>query len=250
MRKRLLPSLNDRHVVVLLDRDTRHYLRRSADEEDRRLADRVVDRLRMLGTQINDTGHPPCASPVSRVIGYRSSKTQALHQIMSCEMEALGSRIRAVVISDFEKTSAVLSEVAHLLDEETGGAVAAFRTLLGDPRCNELDTVLLTGSSLLVDSDLVDALLGECRRWLRDRDKQVTLTSEDRGLFSVITGRGRDWCPRTYVEMITDQFQLGLTRCLVGTRGLLGEGWDANKINVLVDLSTVTTSMTVNQLRG
>ena len=110
--------------------------------------------------------------------------------------------------------------------------------------------VLLTGSSLLVDSDLMDALLGECRRWLRDRDKQVTLTSEDRGLFSVITGRGRDWCPRTYVEMITDQFQLGLTRCLVGTRGLLGEGWDANKINVLVDLSTVTTSMTVNQLRG
>ena len=34
------------------------------------------------------------------------------------------------------------------------------------------------------------------------------------------------------------------------TRALLGEGWDANKINVLLDLTTVTTSMTVNQLRG
>jgi hypothetical protein len=30
----------------------------------------------------------------------------------------------------------------------------------------------------------------------------------------------------------------------------LGEGWDASKINVLIDLTTVTTSMTVNQLRG
>ena len=250
MQKRLSPSLNDRHVVVLLDRFTRHYLRRSPDKEDRRLADRVVDRLRMLGTQITDTGHRPCASPVSRVIGYTSSKTQALHQIMACEMDALGDRIRAVVISDFEKTSAVSSEVAHLLDEEAGGAVAAFRTLLADPRCNELDPVLLTGSSLLVDSDLVEALVGECRQWLRDRNKQVALTYEHRGLFSVVTGGRRDWCPRTYVEMITDQFQLGLTRCLVGTRGLLGEGWDANKINVLVDLSTVTTSMTVNQLRG
>jgi hypothetical protein len=45
-------------------------------------------------------------------------------------------------------------------------------------------------------------------------------------------------------------FQRGITRCLVGTRGLLGEGWDANKINCLIDLTTVTTSMTVNQLRG
>src|SRR6185436_11158719 len=50
--------------------------------------------------------------------------------------------------------------------------------------------------------------------------------------------------------MITELFQRGVTRCLVGTRGLLGEGWDASKINVLIDLTSVTTSMTVNQLRG
>jgi hypothetical protein len=50
--------------------------------------------------------------------------------------------------------------------------------------------------------------------------------------------------------MVTELFQRGLTRCLVGTRGLLGEGWDANRINVLIDLTTVTTSMSVNQLRG
>jgi hypothetical protein len=50
--------------------------------------------------------------------------------------------------------------------------------------------------------------------------------------------------------MVTDLFQQGVTRCLVGTRGLLGEGWDATKVNVLIDLTTVTTSMTVNQLRG
>ena len=53
-----------------------------------------------------------------------------------------------------------------------------------------------------------------------------------------------------YVALITELFQRGLTRCLVGTRGLLGEGWDAHKINVLIDLTTVTTSMSVNQLRG
>ena len=50
--------------------------------------------------------------------------------------------------------------------------------------------------------------------------------------------------------MITELFQEGVTNCLVGTRGLLGEGWDASRINVLIDLTTVTTSMSINQLRG
>ena len=50
--------------------------------------------------------------------------------------------------------------------------------------------------------------------------------------------------------MITEFFQDGLTKCLVGTRGLLGEGWDASRINVLIDMTTVTTSMSINQLRG
>ena len=66
----------------------------------------------------------------------------------------------------------------------------------------------------------------------------------------MLTGSGEQWCPRVYVRMITDLFQRGVTRCLVGTRGLLGEGWDANKVNVLVNLASVTTSMSVNQLRG
>jgi hypothetical protein len=78
----------------------------------------------------------------------------------------------------------------------------------------------------------------------------VQLEGGEEAGFHVINGRGRDWCPRVYVALITDLFQRGLTKCLVGTRGLLGEGWDANKVNVLVDLTTVTTSMTVNQLRG
>ena len=66
----------------------------------------------------------------------------------------------------------------------------------------------------------------------------------------MLKARGADWVPRVYIELVTEFFQAGYTRCLVGTRGLLGEGWDANKINVLVDLTSVTTSMSVNQLRG
>jgi hypothetical protein len=101
-----------------------------------------------------------------------------------------------------------------------------------------------------VDDDLVDRFCSAAEAWLTQRARDVALETVDESGFHVVRGRGRDWCPRVYVALITDLFQEGLTRCLVGTRGLLGEGWDANKINVLVDLTTVTTSMTVNQLRG
>ncbi len=239
-------------LITVLDRYVRHCLRRSPHSDDHRLAEQAIDRLRLLGVQITDTGHRPCASPVTRVIAYTHNKTQALIPILTTELDLLGTDMRAVVIADYEKTSATSAEVAHLLDAEAGGAVAAFRSILADAKTNELDPILLTGSTVLVDSDLSERLIFEAGMWLEQRGMFVELsrTTKDADGFCVISGRGKDWCPRVYVELLTEMFQRGLTRCLVGTRGLLGEGWDANTINVLIDLSTVTTSMTVNQLRG
>ena len=42
----------------------------------------------------------------------------------------------------------------------------------------------------------------------------------------------------------------GWTRCIVGTRGLLGEGWDAPSVNCLVDVTTVAASISTRQMRG
>jgi superfamily II DNA or RNA helicase len=237
-------------LVPLIDRYVRHHLLRSSRPEDHELAERAIDRLRTLGTQITETGARPCASPVARVMAYSQSKTQALVPILRAERRLLRERIRAVVVADFEKTSAVSAEVAHLLDHEAGGAVAAFKAILGDGETDRLDPVLVTGSSVLVDDDLAERFREKCEAWLADNRCEVQLSLVEHDGFHMLVGRGADWCPRVYVQMITDLFQRGVTRCLVGTRGLLGEGWDAHKVNVLIDLTTVTTSMTVNQLRG
>ncbi|MFN2226262.1 MAG: hypothetical protein ACK2UY_08145, partial [Anaerolineae bacterium] len=54
----------------------------------------------------------------------------------------------------------------------------------------------------------------------------------------------------TYVSLLTDLFEQGVVRCLVGTRGIFGEGWDALRLNTLVDLTSVTTRTGVQQIRG
>ena len=66
----------------------------------------------------------------------------------------------------------------------------------------------------------------------------------------VLRPAGAWWQPRRYVPLITRYFEEGKSRCLVGTRGLLGEGWDAQRVNVLIDLTGAGTSTAVHQMRG
>jgi hypothetical protein len=49
---------------------------------------------------------------------------------------------------------------------------------------------------------------------------------------------------------VTAFFEAGGSRCLVGTRALLGEGWNSPPANVLVDMGAATTSVSVQQVRG
>ena len=247
----LLNSYQNKLAMLrpVLDRYVRHGLRRSENELDHEKAELVTQRLRMLGTQITETGIRPCASPVGRIMAYASSKTKAISTILSSEMQALGGDIRAVIITDFEKTSAT-TLVEGVMDDEAGGAVAAFRQAVQCDNVDLLNPILMTGSTVLVDDDLADKFLEEANNWIKERDLAITLVDELRGDYHEIIGKGKDWIPRHYSLMITEFFQLGITKCLIGTRGLLGEGWDASKINVLIDLTTVTTSMSINQLRG
>lgn len=237
-------------LVPVIDRYVRHRLRRSSDPADHELAEKAIRRMRTLGMQITETGCQACASPVGRVMAYSRSKCDALAPILQAEAQVLGDKLRAVVVADYEKTSAVSSEVGHLLDDEAGGAVAAFKALLRDPETDALNPILVTGSNLLVDDDLAEKFDAAASQWLVENGFNVELTFGQEDGFHAISGKGGDWCPRVYVAMITELFQRGVTQCLVGTRGLLGEGWDANKVNVLIDLTSVTTSMSVNQLRG
>jgi hypothetical protein len=182
-------------------------------------------------------------------MAYASAKVDALNEIITVESKAMGDDIRVVVVTDFEKTSAT-ALVEGVLDDEAGGAIAVFRALVSHPAGDTLDPVLMTGSTVLVDDELIDRFIARAEEWARSRDLEIEFIDIIHDGYHEIRGKGKNWIPRYYSLMITEFFQEGLTRCIVGTRGLLGEGWDASRINVLIDMTTVTTSMSINQLRG
>lgn len=236
-------------MIPLIDRYIRHGLLRSAHKADHALAEHAKKRLMLYGVQITQTGARACAAPVTRLLAYSHGKRQAVKQILETEMQSLGNDIRAVIVTDFERTSST-AVVENVLDKEAGGAIAVFRELLTSEAVDRLDPVLMTGSTVLVDDDLKERLLPRMEDWVEQEN--LTIVFEDQPLdgYHRLRGIGKDWVPRNYTRMLTELFQEGVTKCIVGTRGLLGEGWDASRINVLVDLTTVTTHMSINQLRG
>lgn len=233
----------------VLERYVRFGLRRSSSKLDHDLAEKVTNRFRLLGYQITESGSRPCASPVGRILAYAEAKTEAISEILRVEVDSLDERIRCVIVSDFEKTSST-ALVEEIHSDEVGGAIGIFKSLVECELGDSLDPVLMTGSTLLVDDDLAENFLEKANSWVQENKVSISFRDEKFGRYHQIHGSGKDWAPRYYSTMVTEFFQEGFTKCLIGTRGLLGEGWDASRINVLIDMTTVTTSMSINQLRG
>ncbi|MBB6333608.1 DEAD/DEAH box helicase family protein [Schaalia hyovaginalis] len=54
----------------------------------------------------------------------------------------------------------------------------------------------------------------------------------------------------SHLRLLAEDVEVGIVRLVVGTRGLLAEGWECPSLNTLIDLTTVTTSTAAQQLHG
>lgn len=242
--------LNLEEIADLLGRYAAKYLLVSKNEMERDEFRKLSRAFRPLGFQLTEKGLRRCQSTVSRILALSQSKMDALVRVLTHEIESQYA-IRAIVVTDFEKSSAIIDkDIEELLTDESGGAVAAMRALTSNEITDRLDPILVTGKSVIVDDDLLPRFFEETEKWFLSRGLYIEAEAVPDGGFYRIHGKGKDWNTRNYVRMITEFFERGITHCLVGTRGLLGEGWDSLCANTLIDLTTAATDMTVNQLRG
>lgn len=244
------PDIDDRLALVrdwCLD-----VLRVSPEPADQSTLADLKAALRTVGLVMGETSWRAAPGPIDRVLAYSESKVAGMVRILTAEAETLGARLRAVVITDFERASIrAQRQLAGVLDPESGGAVQAIRALVADPATNELQPVMVTGRTVLLDRDLAPVFFEEASSWFEARGLYPQLALRDGGEgLTLVEGVGADWRPRHYVACLTELFDRGVTRCLVGTRGLLAEGWDSLSLNTLVDLTTAGTFASVNQIRG
>lgn len=172
---------------------------------------------------------------------FSRSKLGAMREILRAEAAWMLDDLRALVLADYEYGRR---------DVDGFTVLDAMRVLTSDPELDALQPILVTGSSVLIDDDLRRDFESRAAAFLARRGLSVELAYLPEEGYLRVEGRGRDWSTTTWVALVTELLDAGVTRCLVGTRALLGEGWDSLSLNTLVDLTAVSSYVSVNQIRG
>jgi hypothetical protein len=240
---RSAPTADD--WVLLVDDWLTGRLTRTGLAEDDRVVEAVRRALPSVGYQWTKRGIRRGRSPVDRVLARSESKTAAVVQICALEHLNLAERMRMLVLCDHERAGATLpADLNGVIDQQAGSAHAMLAALVGAPETAGLNPMLVTGKTVAGAAATLTAFLAS----LPDRALADKLRVEP--LDGALTQVVGPWEPRQWVGPVTTYFQDGHCQVLVGTRGLLGEGWDAKRITGLADVTAVTTITSVVQTRG
>ena len=99
--------------------------------------------------------------------------------------------------------------VDEVHDDEAGGAIGVFKSLVDCGIGDKLDPVLMTGSTLLVDDDLSERFLERARAWVEHRNLSIEFTDEPMGRFHHLHGSEKIGHPGIIPPWSTEFFQRG-----------------------------------------
>lgn len=233
--------------VVLVDDWARGHLVASGDPADAEVAEALKRALPSVGYQWTRRGIRRGRSPVDRVLARSESKAGAAVEILDLEHRALGDRMRMLVLCDHERATATLpADLTGVLRREAGSALALLEQLVADPVTRGLRPLLVTGSTVAAEPAVLHDLLAR----IRAEDPGLAARLEVEAVGAGLGSLGGAWSSRQWVPAVTAYFGGGGSQVLVGTRALLGEGWDAPCVSGLVDLTAATTATSVVQMRG
>lgn len=235
-------------VVLVGDWVTGHLLR-SEDPADAAALEGVRRALPSVGHVLTRRGVRRGRSPIDRVLARSEAKTHAAVEIARVEQGALGELRRLLVLCDHESATATLPvDLRGVLSEQAGSAHAVLMALVADPA--GCDALLVTGSTVAGGVRTVEALVAHVAASDPTLAGSLRVGADPTTPGGLVHRLEGPWTSRRWVPHVTRFFEQGGTTVLVGTRGLLGEGWDARSVSGLVDLTSVTTTTAVVQTRG
>lgn len=250
--------------AMLLGEYTRSVLLDSVAGTDQACAHRLVTGLAAVGVRVTSRGVRRTRSAGAHIVARSEAKTACAADIVAAESASLAGRLRALIVCDHETATASLPVgLSGVMDSEAGSAVAVAQRLAGDARLASRGIVLVT-SSTVAASARGAAIVRAARPDLPWRTEgTLTFFGEGLGSSGVPAKRSADsasylpgwsgstgWGPHVWVPLISDLFDNGAISVLVGTRALLGEGWDARSVTTVVDLTTATSPSAVTAVRG
>ena len=173
-------------------------------------------------------------------------KLNAVRDIFKAEYQALGSNLRQLVLTDFIRKDFQV----HLGDKNAQftqlGVLSYFESIRREmiEQSWTVPVAVLTGSLVIIPTSAKEHLERLIPNSRLSYDVIGQLSQEDYLKVS-ISGSYHD-----LVTALTQLFQDGYIKVIIGTKSLLGEGWDAPCVNSLILASFVGSFMLSNQMRG
>lgn len=173
-------------------------------------------------------------------------KLNAVRDIFKAEYQALGNNLRQLVLTDFIRKDFQV----HLGDKNAQftqlGVLSYFESIRREmiEQTWTVPVAVLTGSLVIIPTSAKEHLERFIPNSRLSYDVIGQLSQEDYLKVS-ISGSYHD-----LVTALTQLFQEGYIKVIIGTKSLLGEGWDAPCVNSLILASFVGSFMLSNQMRG
>ena len=183
----------------------------------------------------------------ARLLTTSTTKLKSITEIVWLESSALADRLRCVVLTDFIRKSEMPSQDGEAVEFEDIGVVPIFETLRR-ARPKGIRLGVLSGSIVLVPAAAAPSLRTTAAA-LGVRPDDLSLTPLRHDPDYLLVELHGEYLHGT-VRLITAIFEQGEITVLVGTKSLLGEGWDAPCINTLILASFVGSFVLSNQMRG
>lgn len=238
-----IPKLDYEWIETLLDfylyNEKEHF---KAFEEHQKT---LENRLRRFGAierrQINFSHN-------KRVTGFLTSsisKLNGIKEIVDSEYKNLGNELRLVILSDYILKEFYINSQENNLELNKIGVIPIFEKLRRENNENKKIAVL-TGSIIIIPVSAFSAFKANALK------HGITQISSSLVPFdsNYILINQTELIKHEIVHIVTQIFQQGEIEVLIGTKSLLGEGWDAPAINSLILASFVGSFVLSNQMRG
>jgi len=172
-------------------------------------------------------------------------KLQGIKDIVDFEYSVLKDDLKMVILTDFIKKEFLRGETQNQFELDKIGAIPIFEKLRRE-KSDKRKLGVLTGSIVIIPKSSEEIFYSLCLRKNLAGVLAPELSYDKEYLLITISDAVR----HAVVEIITEIFQKGEIHVLIGTKSLLGEGWDAPKMNTLILATFVSSFVLSNQMRG
>lgn len=209
---------------------------------DQAYVDSIESKLRANSCIFRNKVQMVASDSISKLLRTSKGKINSIIEIVKAENKNLGTDLRMLILTDYIKKDFV----SAIGDEDKSvnelGVVPIFENIRRNVNTG-LELGVLSGTVVIIPARAkvrLEQMMEE--RGLKAAFKECSVPEYYQ--FS-LTGS-----ETTEAALVTELFQAGYIQVLIGTKSLLGEGWDSPCINSLILASFVGSFMLSNQMRG